>query len=90
MAATLSGLPGEVVGAVVDEMTVGVGVTVTVPCTSVDSCASGVSPDPSHQEGYIAVHKQSVHWQNKWDTAGALNLRHNFQTTQAENTCQTN
>jgi len=47
MAAILRLLPGEVVGGVVDEMCVGVGIAIVVPGATVDSCAPGVSPDPS-------------------------------------------
>jgi len=47
MAAILRLLPGEVVGGVVDETCVGVGIAIVVPGATVDSCAPGVSPDPS-------------------------------------------
>ena len=54
MAAMLSG-PEEVVGGVADEM-VGVGVTTAVPGARIDSCAPGVSSDPSPEpSGGIVV-----------------------------------
>ena len=55
MAAMLSGLPEEVVGGAVDAM-VGVGVTTAVPGARIDSCAPGVSSDPSPEpSGGIVV-----------------------------------